>query len=91
MNTTQLIETIAENTKLSKTDVSAVLANCKTTIQETLGSGEKVNLVGFGVYELIEKTEHMGRNPKTNAQIPIPASKKIKYSMSKTFRDSLDK
>lgn len=74
MNKTELIAQVAEKTGLSKKDSELAVNASLETITETLIQGEKVQLVGFGAFDVKERGVRMGRNPKTKKEIEIPAS-----------------
>ena len=59
-------------------------------IQDALVAGEKVSLVGFGSFEVVERAARTGRNPQTGAEMPIPASKAPKFKAGKAFKDLLN-
>ena len=74
MNKTELIAAIADKTDLSKKDVEAAVTAAVDVITAALSQQEKVQLVGFGSFEVKTRAERVGRNPKTNEAIQIPAS-----------------
>ena len=80
MNKTELVAAIAEKTELSKKDVVA----------EELKKGEKIQLVGFGTFEVAERPARTGRNPMTGKTIEIAASKSPKFKAGKALKDSLN-
>ena len=75
MNKTELIAAVAEKAEMSKKDAETAVTATIDVISEALRRGEKVQLVGFGSFEVKTRAERMGRNPQTKEQIPIPASK----------------
>ena len=75
MNKTELIAEVAEKAELSKKDAEAAVSAVIDVITEALRRGEKVQLVGFGSFEVKTRAERMGRNPQTKEEIPIPASR----------------
>ena len=75
MNKTDLVNAIAEKTGLSKKDSEAALKAVTATIADSLKNGEKVQLVGFGTFEVRERAAKTGRNPRTGETMQIPASK----------------
>ena len=79
MNKTELVNAIAEKAQLTKVQAKAALDATMETIAEELAKGEKVALVGFGTYSVVEKGERTGINPATKAKIVIPAKKVIKF------------
>ena len=74
MNKAELISAVAMKADVSKKDAEAVLTAALDTITEALAEGEKVQLVGFGSFELKKRAARLGRNPKTKEAIEIPAS-----------------
>ena len=89
MNKTELIMAVAEKANISKKDtaVNAVI----DTIVETLAKDEKVQLVGFGTFEVRSRSERQGRDPRTNSPITIPASKVPAFKVGKAFKSAIDK
>ena len=75
MNKTDLVNAIAEKTGLSKKDSEAALKAVTGTIADALKNGDKVQLVGFGTFEVRERAAKTGRNPRTGETMQIPASK----------------
>ena len=90
MNKTQLIEAIAESANLKKKDAEAALNAATAAIAEALKNGEKVQLIGFGTFEVRERGARTGRNPKTGETIKIAASKSPKFKAGKALKDSLN-
>ena len=84
MNKTELIAAVAEKAELSKKDAEAA-------ITEALCKDEKVQLVGFGSFEVKTRAERMGRNPQTKQPIPIPASKAPVFKAGKALKDAVSK
>ena len=74
-NKAELIENVASSTGLTKKDATAAVDAVFSTIQETLAKGEKVQLIGFGNFEVRERAARKGRNPQTGEEIQIAASK----------------
>lgn len=89
MNKTELIAAIAEKSGLSKKDADKALAAFIDTVTETLKSGDKIQLVGFGNFEVKERGERMGRNPQTKETIKIAASKAPVFKAGKAFKDAI--
>ena len=79
MNKTELVEAVAKETGLSKTKSAEVLSTIVNTITETLKTGEKVSLVGFGTWSTTKREERKGRNPKTGEEITIPSKTVAKF------------
>ena len=89
MNKADLINAVAEKTGLSKKDTEAAVAATFDVVAETLASGEKVQLVGFGSFEVKSRSARMGRNPHTKEQIEIPASKVPVFKAGKALKDTV--
>ena len=90
MNKTELIAAIAERTELSKKDAEKALKAFVDVVAEELKKGEKIQLVGFGTFEVSERAARVGRNPQTKQEITIPASKAPKFKAGKALKDSLN-
>lgn len=89
MNKTELIAAVAEKTGLSKKDSDAAVAAVVDAITESLVNGEKVQLVGFGSFEVKKRTARTGRNPKTNEPVEIPAAKLPVFKPGKALKDAI--
>lgn len=89
MNKAELIAAIAENAELSKKDSEKALKAFVDVIAEELKKGEKVQLVGFGTFEVSERAAREGRNPQTGSTMVIPASKSPKFKPGKAFKDAI--
>lgn len=89
MNKAELIAAVAEKTGLSKKDSEKAVNAAFDTIVETLVSGEKVQMVGFGVFDVKERGARIGRNPKTREEIEIPASKVPCFKAGKALKDAV--
>lgn len=87
MNKTELVVAIAEKTELSKKDTEAVLSAFTEVVAEELKKGGKIQLIGFGTFEVSKRAERTGRNPKTGKEIVIPACKTPKFKASKVLKD----
>ena len=90
MNKTDLVNVVAANTQIAKKDVDAGLAATFAAVADALKSGDKVQLIGFGNFEVKEVAAHEGRNPKTGDTIQIPASKKPSFTASKVLKDQVN-
>ena len=91
MNKAELIAAVAEKTGLSKKDTEAVVSATFDTIVAAMAEDEKVQLVGFGSFEVKKRAERIGRNPKTKESITIPASKVPTFKAGKALKDSVAK
>ena len=89
MNKTELVAAIAAKAELSKKDAEKALNAVIESIEGALKANDKVQLVGFGTFEVKERAARKGRNPKTGAEIVVPASKRIVFSAGKAFKDSV--
>ena len=89
MNKMELIAEVALKAGLSKKDAEKALNATIDTITEALANGEKVQLVGFGSFELKCRDARMGRNPKTKEAIEIPASRVPVFKAGKAFKDAV--
>ncbi len=89
MNKAELIRATADKTGLSMKDADKILSAAVDTIIEELASGGKVQLVGFGAFEVKERAARQGRNPQTNEIIEIPASRTPVFKAGTRLRESL--
>lgn len=89
MNKQELIDAVAAKTKASKKDTEAAVNATIDAIADALADGDKVTLVGFGTFQVKERAAREGRNPKTGAQIAIPAKKAPAFSAGKTLKDAV--
>lgn len=90
MNKAELVAAIAEKTELSKKDSEKALKAFIDVVTEELTKGEKIQLVGFGTFEVAERAAREGRNPQTGATMNIPASKAPKFKAGKALKDMLN-
>lgn len=91
MNKTDLIETVVKSTGMKKKDVDLVVSTFLASIEQSLVDGEKVQISGLGTFEVKERAQRVGRNPKTKEQITIPAAKYPAFSASKALKESVNK
>lgn len=89
MNKTEMIAAMAETSGLSKKDCEAALTAFLTATESALKSGDKVQLVGFGSFEVKERAARIGRNPSTGVEINIPASKAPTFKPGKALKDAI--
>lgn len=89
MNKSELISAIAENTGFSKKDSEKALTAFITEVTNALKKGEKVQLVGFGSFEVRQRAARKGRNPQTKVEITIPASKLPVFKAGKALKDEI--
>ena len=90
MNKTELISAISEKSELTKVDTEKALKAFIDTVTDELKNGGKVQLVGFGTFEVGERAERQGRNPKTGEAITIPASKSPKFKAGRSLKDTIN-
>ena len=87
MNKQELVSGMSEKTNMSKKDMGAALEAFMDVVREELKAGGKVQLVGFGTFEVSERAERMGRNPQTGEEMLIKASKVPKFKAGKALKD----
>ncbi len=90
-NKAELVDRVAKKTQLTKKDVSATVEAVFETIQEALKAGEKVQVIGFGTFEVRERAARKGRNPQTGKEIKIKASKVPAFKAGKALKDAVKK
>jgi DNA-binding protein HU-beta len=89
MNKTELIAKVAETTELTKKDATKAVDAVLDAIAEALKAGEKVQLIGFGNFEVRERAARKGRNPQTGEEIDIASSKVPAFKPGKQLKDSI--
>ena len=89
MNKAELISATAEKAGMSKKDSEKVINALIETITDTMKKGDKVQLVGFGVFEVKNRPARTGRNPRTKETIEIPASKIPQFKAGKALKDTI--
>ena len=90
MNKSQLIDAVVVKSGLKKKEAEAAVNAVTVAVAEALKNGEKVQLVGFGTFEVKERGARTGRNPKTGETIEVAASKYPAFSASKALKDQLN-
>jgi DNA-binding protein HU-beta len=90
MNKTELIAAIADKAGLSKKDAEKALKAFTETVTEQLTAGNKVQVVGFGTFEVSERAAREGRNPHTGETLSIAASKAPKFKAGKALKDAIN-
>ena len=90
MNKTELIAAVAEQAELTKKDAEKAVKAFTDVIAKELKKGEKVQLVGFGTFEVSKRAAREGRNPQTGKTMKIKASKSPKFKAGKALKDSLN-
>ena len=91
MNKAELVAAVAEKTALSKKDSEKAINAAFDAITAALVAGEKVQLVGFGAFEVKERGERVGRTPQTKEEITIPASRVASFKVGKALKDAVAK
>jgi len=89
MNKTELINAVAETSGLTKKDSEVALNAILDTIQNAMKNGDKVQLVGFGSFEVKSRAARTGRNPRTKEVVEIPASKVPVFKAGKALKDAV--
>jgi DNA-binding protein HU-beta len=90
MNKTELIAVVAEKAELSKKDAEKAIKAFTDAVSEELVKGGKIQLVGFGTFEVAERAAREGRNPHTGEPMPIAASKTPKFKAGKALKDMVN-
>ena len=90
MNKTDLIEIVAKEANLKKKDADAAVTAVFEAIEKALVEGDKVQLIGFGTFDVKDRAAKTGRNPSTGETIEIAASKQVKFSAGKTLKDKVN-
>ena len=91
MNKTELVAAVAKTSKLSKKDVETVINAFTETVTKELKKKGKVQLVGFGTFEVSKRAAREGRNPQTGASMKLPASNAPKFKAGKALKDAVNK
>ena len=90
MNKAELVAAMSDKAQLSKKDAEAALKAFTDVVAEELKKGEKIQVVGFGTFEVAERAARTGRNPQTGAEMKIAASKAPKFKAGKALKDSIN-
>ena len=90
MNKSELITAMAERAELSKKDTEKALKAFVDVISDELVKGEKIQIVGFGTFEVVERKEREGKKPGTDEIITIPASKSPKFKAGQALKDKVN-
>lgn len=91
INKAELVNEIAEKTDISKKDSKVILEAILSSIQDNLVNGNKIQLIGFGTFEVRDRAARKGRNPQTGKEITIPATKNPAFKPGKALKDSVNK
>ena len=89
MTKSQLLQKLAETAGISKKQADAMLEGLVDLTVNTVKKGEPVKIVGLGTFRKVQTKARMGRNPQTGEPIKIPARKKVRFSVAKTFKESV--
>ena len=89
MNKTELVKVVAEQAELTQKDASKAVDALIETISETLAQGEKIQLIGFGTFEVRDRSARKGRNPQTGEEIEIAASKVSAFKPGKELKEAV--
>ncbi len=89
MNKAELIANVAEKSELTKKDAEKAVVAVLSSIEEALASGDKVQLVGFGTFEIRERAARKGRNPQTGEEINIAAARVPVFKAGKALRETV--
>jgi DNA-binding protein HU-beta len=90
LNKTELISAVAGKAEITKKDAEKVINAFFTTVEDALKAGDKVQLIGFGTFEVRSRQARKGRNPQTGAEINIPAAKVPAFKPGKALKDAVD-
>jgi len=89
LNKTDLVSAVCDKTGLTKKDATAAVDAIGEAIVKALANGDKVQLIGFGSYEVVERAARMGMNPQTKEKMPIPARKAVRFRAGKALKDAV--
>ncbi|AXO94347.1 MULTISPECIES: HU family DNA-binding protein [Bacillus cereus group] len=89
MNKTELIKNVAQNAEISQKEATVVVQTVVESITNTLATGEKVQLIGFGTFEVRERAARTGRNPQTGEEMQIAASKVPAFKAGKELKEAV--
>lgn len=90
MNKSELVANVAEQAGLTKKDAEKAVNAIFASVQGTLVKGDKVQIIGFGTFEVRERAARKGRNPQTGKAITIPASKNPVFKAGKALKDAVN-
>ena len=90
MNKTELVAAVAEQAGLSRKDAEAAVKAFTDVVADALKNGDKIQLVGFGTFEVSERAAREGRNPQTGETMEIKASKTPKFKAGKALKDAVN-
>ncbi|HEY1988787.1 MAG TPA: HU family DNA-binding protein [Acidimicrobiales bacterium] len=90
VNKSQLVRAVSDSTSLSRRTVEDVVDVLFDSVVTAVQSGRKVTIIGFGTFNPIDRAPRLGRNPRTGAAVPIPASKGVRFATSSAFKNALN-
>jgi DNA-binding protein HU-beta len=90
VNKTELVASVAEKAGLTKKDAEKAVNALFESVQQALVEGDKVQMIGFGTFEVKERAARTGRNPRTSETIQIPASKNPVFKAGKALKDAVN-
>ena len=90
MNKTDLINNVAEEAKISKTDAAEAIEATFNAIEKALKSGDEVRIIGFGSFQVADRAESVRRNPSTGEPMTVPAARVPKFKAGKALRDAVN-
>ena len=89
MNKAELVEAVSDKAGITKKQAGSVIDAITDTVKETLSKGERITLVGFGTFHVMERKAREGRNPRTGKKLEIPAKKVPKFRAGKNLREAV--
>jgi len=89
LNKADLIDAVSQKTGLTKKEATAAVNAAGEAIVGALANGDKVQLIGFGSYEVVQRAARMGMNPHTKEKIQIPAKKGVRFRAGKALKDAV--
>ena len=89
MNKAELVEAVSDKAGITKKQAGSVIDAITDTVKETLSKGERITLVGFGTFHVMERKAREGRNPRTGKKLEIPAKKVPKFKAGKNLREAV--
>ncbi len=89
MNKLDLIKTLADSAEISQAEAERGLLGLLQTMKNAIAVGERINLVGFGSFSVIDRAPRVGRNPKTGEQLTIPSRRRIKFCPGRELKEKV--
>lgn len=90
MNKTEFIEKVAEKSGFTKKDATIAVETFIDVVNDAMINNDKIQFVGFGSFEVVERAARKGKNPKTGEDIDIPASKNVKFKAGKLLKERVN-